>query len=304
MKNAEHDRILIDAGTSTTKVYTYFGGKLTHEKNYTMFLSQGFEPAKGISNADFEALCGAINTTKEKYSGTQITVFGTAIFRKHTKEALARFVKDFKEKTGEEFKVISHEEENTLLEEAFLEKIPSEKVLLINIGGGSTELVLMEGKKSIERANIDLGVGSVMKQFPAILDEETQLKAEDIMHYAEEKIPTHKDKIKTAFYTGGELSYMRTAKYPLIDNSSGSDSEHPQKILFDEFAKRNAEIFATKMSELKEMMPHNPDWMKGARACSALAQAICKKYGIKEIIPSDLNLMNGIAKRIEKGKEI
>lgn len=41
-------------------------------------------------------------------------------------------------------------------------------------------------------------------------------------------------------------------------------------------------------------MPDSPKWMHGARACSALAEAICKKYGIDYIIPSDSNLIDGI----------
>lgn len=44
-------------------------------------------------------------------------------------------------------------------------------------------------------------------------------------------------------------------------------------------------------------MPENPTWMHGARACSALAQAICEKYGVETIVPSNSNLINGVARQ-------
>jgi hypothetical protein len=44
-------------------------------------------------------------------------------------------------------------------------------------------------------------------------------------------------------------------------------------------------------------MPNNPKWMHGARGCSAIAQAICQKYRIQTIIPSNSNIVNGIARQ-------
>lgn len=44
-------------------------------------------------------------------------------------------------------------------------------------------------------------------------------------------------------------------------------------------------------------MLENPTWMHGARACSAIAQAISEKYGIENIVPSNSNLINGVVRR-------
>ena len=43
-------------------------------------------------------------------------------------------------------------------------------------------------------------------------------------------------------------------------------------------------------------MPESPGWMFGARACSALAEAICSKYDVEHIIPSNSNLIDGICR--------
>jgi len=51
------------------------------------------------------------------------------------------------------------------------------------------------------------------------------------------------------------------------------------------------------VKELEKLMPENPTRMNGARACSAFAQSICEKYGIKIIIPSNSNLIDGVIRK-------
>ena len=52
----------------------------------------------------------------------------------------------------------------------------------------------------------------------------------------------------------------------------------------------------TTLDELRSLMPTNPDWMNGAKAGIMLGEAIFRKANIKNIIPSDLNLINGVIK--------
>ena len=52
----------------------------------------------------------------------------------------------------------------------------------------------------------------------------------------------------------------------------------------------------TSLDELRSLMPSNPDWMNGAKAGVLLGETIFKKANIKYIIPSDLNLINGVVK--------
>lgn len=63
------------------------------------------------------------------------------------------------------------------------------------------------------------------------------------------------------------------------------------------FQTKNAEIFSDiTIKELESLMSDNPKWMHGARACSALAQAIFEQYGIETIIPSNANLIDGVVR--------
>src|SRR5690606_11853784 len=124
------------------------------------------------------------------------------------------------------------------------------------------------------------------------------ISLEDVMKYVQEFLPENNSLATVGFYTGGELSYMKIAGYDLSENEYFDDLDHPLMISFHNFALGNQIVFETLLiDDLKSLMPGNPDWMLGARACSALAQTIFKQFGVKFIIPSDSNLINGIVRK-------
>jgi len=164
-------------------------------------------------------------------------------------------------------------------------------LLLINIGGGSTELVVMYGKEAIERVNLDFGVGKILTDFPQINDEFSKVKLEEVVNYVKNLLPKVQNKPKIAFYTGGELTYMKLANYPLKKNNLFEDEDHPFLIELEDFKNKNKEIFEKiSLKELENLMPENPKWMHGARPC-------CEKYYIEKIIPSDSNIIHGIVRQ-------
>ena len=66
-------------------------------------------------------------------------------------------------------------------------------------------------------------------------------------------------------------------------------------VSIEDFIKGNNKIFfEISLKELYDMMPQNPKWMDGARLGAILPQAIFEKANIKYVIPSDLNLINGV----------
>jgi hypothetical protein len=91
---------------------------------------------------------------------------------------------------------------------------------------------------------------------------------------------------------------MQLVGYPLNENTLFQDEEHPFVINLDDFKNKNEEVFSNiTLKTLESFMPDDPRWMHGARACSAIAQAIFEKYNIKTIIPSNSNLIDGVARK-------
>ncbi len=291
-------KIFIDVGSSTVKIYFWQDEKLDLALQKSITFKDGFDPTVGISKENKEKLFELMASIKNNNAGDEIKIFATGIFRKLSPEARDLFVGEFKEKIGVDFNIISQEQENIYLEKALIGKcfLP-EPVLLINIGGGSTELVVVCNGAVIERKNVDLGVGTVNTKFSEINNPLAGVGLESVLEYVTTALPELSGEVKIAFYTGGELNYMQLAGYPLEKNNLFEDSDHPVFIFTSNFARKNKKVYTEiKLAELEALMPDNPKWMHGARGCSAIAQAICEKYGVEKIIPSNSNLINGVVR--------
>ena len=291
--------ILVDVGSSTIKVYknTKQDVEILFQKSIPF--KDGFDPEGGISSVAKKELFEIIDSVKDKNKNSKIKIFATGIFRKLVKSTKVTFIDEFFGRTGLYFNIIDQDIENFYLEMALVGKCPlNEPVLLVNIGGGSMELVVMYGREAIEMKNVDLGVGTVNTQFSKINEPIAGISLNEIIDYVSNRLPSLDNKVRYAFYTGGELNYMQITGYVLETNKLFSDDDHPSVISVDNFSKRNNDIFEKlTLSELESLMSENPKWMHGARGCSAIAQAVFQKYLIQSVIPSNSNLINGVARQ-------
>lgn len=285
-------KILIDIGSSTVKVYKLVEEELRIIAAKSLPFKTEFEKAK-------RELFSFINDIKKTNPSCLIKTFATAFYRKLDKQEQQKLIDEFFENTGLYFNIISHELENFYLQKALIGRYTgSESLLLINIGGGSTELVVIKNNKVLETVNIDLGVGTILQKFSEISDQISGIDINQVKEFVNKFLPDINHKVSLAFYSGGELNYMKLAKYNLEKNNLFSDEDHPSVISLENFEIRNLEVFLkTKLEDLEKLMPENPSWMHGARSCSAIAEAICDKYNIQKIIPSDSNLINGVVRQ-------
>lgn len=170
MKQVKETKILIDIGSSTVKVYEFSSGSLKLKFNHSISFKENFDPDKGISKESKKELYELIFEVKNKYPKSAIKLYATALYRKLSPEARREFIDEFFEKTGLFFNIIEHDLENFYLQVALVGKYENTKepLLLINIGGGSTELVIMFGKEAVETKNIEVGVGTILTEFEGI----------------------------------------------------------------------------------------------------------------------------------------
>jgi len=222
------DAILIDIDSSTVKVYKYTQGKLNLILQRSLYFKEGFDPEGGISSENKKELFELLEAIKEENKNTPIRLYATGIFRKLAPETKVNFIDEVFLRTGLYFNIIDQDLENFYLEMALVGKCNlNEPLLLINIGRGSTELVVMYGKEAIERVNLDFGVGKILTDFPQINDGFSKVKLEEIVNYVKNLLPSIQNKPKIAFYTGGELTYMKLANYSLKKNNLFEDEDHP-----------------------------------------------------------------------------
>ena len=285
-----------DIGSSTIKLYEYKKELSLIEEKSIMF-KRGFSE-DGIQEENIEKMMAFIKEVKEKYNldKNNTEIYATGIWRKIPNEQLANIEARFNE-LDLKFNVISHDKENYYFEKA-MQGTYNNRVMMVNMGGKTTELVIFDNDTVENRVNLTVGVSDVFDKYPNINELDSGISKEEVINYLENLISEDINfNCDIAIHTGGELRFQKLVKYNLQPNKFFDDGIHKVYVTYEDFDKKNEELLnKTTLDELRSLMPTNPDWMNGAKAGIMLGEAIFRKANIKNIIPSDLNLINGVIK--------
>lgn len=296
--------IFLDIGSSNVKSYIKKDGQLQPLDAIALPLKLGFNPATGISDANRNRLVNLVRSIQAEYPTARTSVFGTAVFRRMEPPALSRWIADFSAATSLRFNVVSQDEEALYLQKALTGRFRSQDPLLVvNIGGGSTELLVVKSNKIVETRGIAVGVATLNDLFPTVNQGLPGPELfDEIAAYVNSKLPQVEHKTPVAFSTGKELTFMTIARYPLTHNTLFADDDHPFVLSVNGFIARSQEIFNTvTLLELEQLMPENPRWMDGAKVFMPMCKAVFNKYGVETIIPSDSTMIHGIARDSSEG---
>lgn len=293
----------IDQGSSTIKVYEC-EKELKLIEEHSIYLKNGFTEELGISEENKIALYDYYAELKDKYklNYENTYIFATGIFRNLNMNQKRTILKDFNDKFDLHFNIISHGIENYYLGKAMDNDYQNKKVMIINMGGKTTELVTFKDNKIIDRKNLKIGVADLLNEFPNSNDKYSTAKIEDMVNFVKTRITEElfDNDYDCAIFTGGEERFEKLTGYNLVNNNVFADGIHKYMVSFEDFVKGNNKIFfEITMDELYALMPQNYKWMDGARAGALLPQAIFERANIKYIIPSDLNLINGVINDIK-----
>ncbi len=296
-------RFYIDLGSSTVKTY-YYETELKLLEEYTIYFKNEFDPVKGISQTNIDDLCNFLNTIKTKYDLKYYNtdVLATGIFRKLIPERKEELVQLFKEKFDLHLNIISHGLENYYLAKAMENDYNDKKVLIINMGGKTTELVTFVGKEITNTQNINIGVADLLNNFDRVNEKYSGNTLEEMEAFTEEKLKdvTLDKDYDCAIFTGGEKRFELLTKFNLVNNTLFTDNIHKYMVSLDDYIEGTKRVFYNiSLDELHELMPTNPKWMDGARSGAVIPLVLFKKGNINWIIPSDLNLINGVIKDLD-----
>lgn len=288
-----------DIGSSTIKLYEY-KNELTLIEEKSIMFKKGFSE-EGIQDENIEKMMEFIQEVKGKYNlnKNNTEIYATGIWRKIPNEQLANIEVRFNE-LDLKFNVISHDKENYYFEKA-MQGTYNNRIMMVNMGGKTTELVIFDNDTVENRVNLTVGVSDVFDKYPNINELDSGISKEEVINYLENLISEDINfNCDIAIHTGGELRFQKLVKYNLQPNKFFDDGIHKVYVTYEDFDKKNEELLnKTTLDELRSLMPTNPDWMNGAKAGIMLGEAIFRKANIKNIIPSDLNLINGVIKEEE-----
>ncbi len=288
----------IDLGSSTIKVYEY-NGSLKLLEEHSIYFKNNFDSNNGISEENKNELCAYFEELKSKYDmkyeNTHIYV--TGIFRNLSYERKVELIKLFNDKFDLHFNIISHGIENYYLQKAMQNDYNGKKVLIINMGGKTTELVTFLGSEIVGTMNLTVGVADLLNGFSKVNDVTSGDTIEEMTEFVLEKInDINFDKdYDCAIFTGGEERFELLTDFNLVENILFNDGVHKYMLTLEDYIKGTEKVFYEyTMEDLYKLMPSNPKWMDGARSGAIIPLAIFKKANIGMIIPSDLNLINGV----------
>lgn len=288
----------IDLGSSTIKVYGYEESlKLVEE--HSIYFKNDFDREKGISKENLEELCKYFEEIKEKYNlkYDNTNIFVTGIFRELVFERKQELVKLFNDKFDLHFNIISHGIENYYLAKAMENDYGDKKVLIINMGGKTTELVTFVGKKITDTKNLKLGVADLLNNFSKVNEVYSGNTIEEMENFVKTKldgITLDKD-YDCAIFTGGEERFELLTGFHLVENTLFQDGIHHYMLSLEDYVKGTEKVFyEMTMEELYNLMPANPKWMDGARSGAIIPLVLFRIANVDWVIPSDLNLINGV----------
>lgn len=288
----------IDLGSSTIKVYCY-DKELKLMEEHSIYFKNDFDAEKGISESNLKELCDYFEGLKTKYDLKyyNTNIFVTGIFRNLVQERKQDLVKLFNDKFDLHFNIISHGIENYYLAKAMENNYNNKKVLIINMGGKTTELVTFVGTKITDTKNLNIGVADLLNNFDKVNESFSGNTVEEMENFVFERlsnIELDKD-YDCAIFTGGEERFELLTGFNLVDNTLFNDNIHKYMLSLEEYIKGTEKVFhVISMEELYALMPTNPKWMDGARSGAIIPLALFKMANVDWIIPSDLNLINGV----------
>lgn len=287
----------IDLGSSTIKVYNY-QDKLQLVEEHSIYFKNNFDAEKGISKENLNELCEYFDDLKKKYDlkYENTNIFVTGIFRNLVQERKDELVRLFNDKFDLHFNIISHGIENYYLGKAMSNDYNNKKVLIINMGGKTTELVTFVGTKITDTKNLNIGVADLLNNFSKVNDTYSGDTVEAMEAFVKERLDITLDQdYDCAIFTGGEERFELLTDFNLVPNTLFNDNIHKYMVSLEDYIKGTEKVFYDiSMEELYKLMPTNPKWMDGARSGAIIPLALFNLANIKWIIPSDLNLINGV----------
>jgi exopolyphosphatase/guanosine-5'-triphosphate,3'-diphosphate pyrophosphatase len=171
----------IDLGSNSFRVvqYDYIQNRIVDEYHEVVGMAQGLAQSKVVSKEAQQRVIAAIEKSSKTlhYNPKHAVCVTTAAMRmaSNSQEVL----KNFEEKTGTKFKIIDAQAEANLILLAIQyalkrENIQSEAFIVLDIGGGSTELVIYNQKETFIQS-FPFGIVTLTQRFNTISEVKEEL---------------------------------------------------------------------------------------------------------------------------------
>lgn len=290
------EKLIIEVGSTVTKVDLYDGEKVENVEEKTIWFKKHYKENNRLNINDIEELIKLVKEKKEEYEN--IYVCGTSVFRALDEESKKAFLDFFLENTGVEFHIISQDEE-TIYTVIGATKNIKQKVGVFIGGGGSTEIAVCENGKIIEMANTKMGVMDVMDKFPDLSEDIAKTDVETVRSFIKEKLNLPQNKVDILILAGGgHLKFALNSGINYERNTLFKDEDEPIMMSIETRKKDTQKYFKEiSLDEIRNRVS-DPKWWYATRAMTAFVLEAAENMDVKYIVPTNIPMIYGIIKEL------
>jgi exopolyphosphatase / guanosine-5'-triphosphate,3'-diphosphate pyrophosphatase len=284
---------IVDLGSNTVRlsIYEYEGNRfklLINEKSFTGLA--GYIDKKGaLSDKGIRTACKVINEYKNIAENLHISmfrIFATASLRNivNTNEVVDKII----ERTGLKPDVLTGEEEALLDFQGASSSVDLDNGILIDIGGGSTELVQFENKKPVKYSSIPIGCLNLYSKYvKRILPDKKEYKLINSIVKAElDKIQWIEDeKTSVICGVGGTIRAFKKIHIEMSvnDTSDEINTSYAKKIINTAIKNDDSyELFSKVIPERIHTIIPGMIIFKDIIKRTQAEKIIVSKYGVRE----------------------
>lgn len=285
------NKIIVEVGSTCTKVDKFDGKKIEKLEGRTIQFKKHYNEDKKLRQTDIEELIQSIQELKT--ISENIYVCGTSIFRTLQPLEREKFIHDFKEETGYDFHVISQEKENELTVLGTT-RFVKDKVCVFTGGGGSTEITIFD-KQIKESVNTKLGVIDVMQKFPDLAEDIATTPLEEVKEFIKERLNLPKEKADILILAGGgHERFARNSGIYYEANTLYEDMASPIMMSMESRKNETKRYYQDiSLNEIRNKTK-DPEWWYATRAMCAFVLVVAEAINAKYIVPTDIAMVYGI----------
>jgi len=232
----------------------------------------------------------------QKFDVTEIRTFATSAIRNASNGK--QFATEVEQRYGLRVRVIDGDREAELIYKGVRQAItlPKEKVMIMDIGGGSIEIILCNQEALIWKHSFEIGMARILELFtlsdPITAEEIVALEEYYLHELSQLKEVVIKEKPAALIGASGSFDTF----YSLIRHKHGidADGQHGREIRLTDY-KRIHEALVRSTLEQRKMMPG----MEQVRvemivAASIFVSFVLREYRIGRLFQSDFALKEGV----------
>lgn len=297
----ENTLAIIEIGSNNTKTHIYENEKNIYDTTTTIEFKKNYSINKKIDKKDIEKLCTEIEKASE-YTD-KIHIYGCSIFRNISEKELQEINDYLYQKYNLKITVVEQEEEAALTAFGCYSNINYNGNICVFIGGGgSTELLIIKDKKIIEKKYLDFGVVDITKKFPSLKEDVPTVSLKEVQNYITSIIGEFNTKCEVMILAGGDhLYWYNNARYELGKNTLYNSENQKYMIDIETSDKYDENAYITSLDKIRANSD-NPLWFDGSRAMKAITNVISHKIKAKYIIPTKINMEDGLKNKLMNQK--